>query len=291
MGMVTVKCLENFGYFIIFLHIISAEHSFNDIVFAIERSSNVTETEFLHSIDFIYNLTELFAIGQNDTLVSILTFSSSARVEFALNDHENKTSLLEAISSLKSLRTEEVANIPLALNIIQEYILQEQQGARSGANRTIIALVKGRINITYISGIISKDETNVMCIDMDNIETTNALCTVISSFRSKLDDNLNITSTNCVSDDIFNVSQSTSPDDIFNVSQTVSSPLINTEPEHTYDILVIIFASVAIVITGNLIYFTRRFWNTCSNLGSKKRRKNSLEIENNSMLDSISQNN
>lgn len=157
--------------------------SFSDIVFAIERSSNVTETEFLHSIDFIYNLTDFFAIGQNDTLVSILTFSSSARVEFALNDHKNKTSLLEAISSLKSLRTDEVANIPLALNIIQEYILQEQQGARSGANRTIIALVKGRINVTYISGILLKDEINVVCIDMAKIEITNALCTVISSVR------------------------------------------------------------------------------------------------------------
>ena len=49
-----------------------------------------------------------------------------------------------------------------------------------------------------------------------------------------LDDNFNITSTNCVPDDIFNVSQSISPDDIFNVSQSVSSSLINKEPEHTY---------------------------------------------------------
>ncbi|CAC5421621.1 unnamed protein product [Mytilus coruscus] len=262
-----------------------------NIVFAIERSSNVTESEFLLSIDFIYNVTDFFAIGQNNTLVSILTFSSSARVEFALSDHKNKTSLLEAILPLKSLRTEGIANSPLALNIIQEYILQEQQGARSGANRTIIALVKGIIQITYLSGKILKDETNIMCIDMAKIETTNALCPVISLFRPILDNNLNITSRWCVPDDNFNVSQSISPDDIFNVSQSISSPLKNTEPEHTYDILVIIFASVAIVITGNLIYFIRRFWNTCSNPGSKKRRKYSMEIENNSMLDSINQNN
>jgi hypothetical protein len=56
-------------------------------------------SDFLQTIDFIFNVTQLLTFGQNATLMSVVTFSSSVRVEFSLDDHADKPTLLTAIDS------------------------------------------------------------------------------------------------------------------------------------------------------------------------------------------------
>jgi hypothetical protein len=60
----------------------------------------MTEKEFKKQLEFVANFSKTVPIGINDTQISVVTFSCDAHVEFYLNQHENKTSLYDAIMNV-----------------------------------------------------------------------------------------------------------------------------------------------------------------------------------------------
>lgn len=146
-------------------------------MFAVERSSRVSSTDFLQTIDFIFNVTQLLTFGQNATLMSVVTFSSSVRVEFSLDDHADKPTLLTAIDSLREVTTGgDEAYTHLAFDVIKQYVLDEQHGARSNANTTVVVLTKGlsnKINSTLGSeDTLRKDGIEIVCIGIGPLLTS-----------------------------------------------------------------------------------------------------------------------
>lgn len=141
-------------------------------MFAVERSSRVSGTDFLQTIDFIFNVTQLLTFGQNATLMSVVTFSSSVRVEFSLDDHADKPTLLTAIDLLKEVTTGgDETYTHLAFDVIKQYVLDEQHGARSNATTTVIVLTKGlsnKINSTLeVEDTLRKDGIEIVYICID----------------------------------------------------------------------------------------------------------------------------
>jgi hypothetical protein len=122
-------------------------------------------------------VTQLLTFGQNATLMSVVTFSSSVRVEFSLDDHADKPTLLTAIDSLREVTTGgDETYTHLAFDVIKQYVLDEQHGARSNANTTVVVLTKGlsnKINSTLGSeDTLRKDGIEIVCIGIGPLLTS-----------------------------------------------------------------------------------------------------------------------
>lgn len=161
-------------------------------MFAVERSSRVSGTDFLQTIDFIFNVTQLLTFGQNATLMSVVTFSSSVRVEFSLDDHADKPTLLTAIDLLKEVTTGgDETYTHLAFDVIKQYVLDEQHGSRSNATTTVIVLTKGlsnKINSTLeVEDTPRKDGIEIVyiCIDPLLISWEREIEDIVNELASK----------------------------------------------------------------------------------------------------------
>jgi hypothetical protein len=62
-------------------------------------------SDLVDALEFIYNVTEWLTIGDNDTLVSLVTYSDNIREEFNLGNHTNRTELLNAINDLSGMQS------------------------------------------------------------------------------------------------------------------------------------------------------------------------------------------
>ena len=71
-----------------------------DIYFVMDESGSVGGDNYQLMKQFVYNTVSGFDIGPEDTQVGIISYDSSARVEFYLNTYHNKTLLLLAINDL-----------------------------------------------------------------------------------------------------------------------------------------------------------------------------------------------
>ena len=71
-----------------------------DIYFVMDESGSVGVSNYELMKQFVHNTVSEFDIGPDDTQVGVISYDSSARVEFYLNTYDNKTDLLSAINSL-----------------------------------------------------------------------------------------------------------------------------------------------------------------------------------------------
>ncbi|XP_045164235.2 collagen alpha-1(XII) chain-like [Mercenaria mercenaria] len=73
-----------------------------DIVFALDSSGSITSPNFKIVLDFVTDLViySNTVIGPDDVQVGILTYSSSVKIQFHLNDYANKNSLKNAILNI-----------------------------------------------------------------------------------------------------------------------------------------------------------------------------------------------
>ncbi|XP_076071897.1 matrilin-1-like isoform X2 [Mytilus galloprovincialis] len=117
-----------------------------DVVYVIDRSGSVTESNFNEAVNFIYMVTEYLTIGNAAILVSIVTYSDSNRLEFALNRYSTNTSLLAAINGLSGTITTGGTNTGEALQYVQSDVLQTTNGARTGVDKVVVVLTDGASN-------------------------------------------------------------------------------------------------------------------------------------------------
>lgn len=71
-----------------------------DCVFMLDQSGSVGRTNHGIAIQFIENVVSFFSIGLNATRVGLVAFSSSAHVEFFLDDHTTLSQLQQAIGNV-----------------------------------------------------------------------------------------------------------------------------------------------------------------------------------------------
>ena len=80
----------------------STECSVNgiDIYFVLDESGSVGSFNYQLMKQFVYDTVNEFDIGPDDTQVGVISYSSSARVQFYLNNYHDKATLLAAINAL-----------------------------------------------------------------------------------------------------------------------------------------------------------------------------------------------
>ena len=86
-----------------------------DCVFMLDRSGSVGRENHGIAIQFIRNVVSFFNIGLNATRVGLVAYSTSAHVEFFLNNHTTLPQLQEAISQVAYTRGR--TSTALALNV------------------------------------------------------------------------------------------------------------------------------------------------------------------------------
>ena len=135
-------------FFVIFYHTILVCEANLDVVFVLDQSSSVGWKNNLKALKFIRNVIEFFSIGANKTQVGLITYSTSAKVRFDLDDYHSKWSILSAISSVNFIG----GWTATALGLFQAGVLLnpvQNRGARpisDGIPRVIILLTDGKSN-------------------------------------------------------------------------------------------------------------------------------------------------
>lgn len=71
-----------------------------DVVFVIDSSGSVGEVNFLKIKEFMKQTVSVFDIGDDFTRVGVITFSTTARLEFLLNTYNTTKDLINAIDRI-----------------------------------------------------------------------------------------------------------------------------------------------------------------------------------------------
>ena len=142
-----------------------------DIVFLLDKSGSVSQSDFKQAVDFVYNITKWLTIGPNDILVSTVTFSSRVYNEFNLDDHTTQSSVLSAIRSLESTVPRGGTYTFSALQRVREYSLTSSAGARSGVPKAVVVLTDG-LSASAISTRIQAEKLHNESVEVYSIGTS-----------------------------------------------------------------------------------------------------------------------
>ncbi|XP_052078403.1 collagen alpha-1(XII) chain-like [Mytilus californianus] len=129
-----------------------------DVVFVLDRSGSLDASDVTDAIEFIYNVTVWLTIGDNNALISLVTFSDNVTEEFNLGNFPNKTDLLSAIESLSNMTSYGGTFTFDALEFVLTTSFNESSGGRSGAERAVVVLTDGA-SLNYIQTVTMADRT------------------------------------------------------------------------------------------------------------------------------------
>lgn len=115
-----------------------------DVVYIIDTSGSLSQTNLNYSIDFLYDVTEFLTIGSSDIKISIVTFSNVSIVQHDFNSLSDKDAVLTALESLKSITTAGGTKTYEALNDANTLFTSASSGRRTGVNQTVVVLTDGK---------------------------------------------------------------------------------------------------------------------------------------------------
>ncbi|XP_066936875.1 uncharacterized protein [Clytia hemisphaerica] len=134
-----------------------------------ESGSIGSNTNYRKETNFIKDLAKELTIGPSNTRVSVITFSSAARLRFKFNDYEgyNRKALYNALDGLRWSKggTQTVK----ALQLAQKHMFSEANGQRKDVSKVLLVVTDGRSatgasNIKRASDALSKQGVNIIAI-------------------------------------------------------------------------------------------------------------------------------
>lgn len=165
-----------------------------DIVFMLDSSSSEGAVNFQKQKDFVASFVNSLTIGPSNVQVGVITFSTTARINFDLNDHRTKSTVVSAINGISyvqgSTHTDlglnlawtkvfnQLGNRPDAQNIL--YVLTDGQSSNPAATAVQAGQVRDNNIKTYAIGI----GTNVRRPELDSIAMTSAYVIQVSNFSN-----------------------------------------------------------------------------------------------------------
>ncbi|KAK6961154.1 collagen alpha-1(XIV) chain, partial [Biomphalaria glabrata] len=112
-----------------------------DLVFVIDSSTSVTETNFDKILSFVKDLLSKTDIDSGDVRVGLITYSNEVSQEFYLNSAFTKREILELVDDVKynfgSTNTAE------ALEIMRNVMFSPEKGDRADVSNIAIVLTDG----------------------------------------------------------------------------------------------------------------------------------------------------
>ncbi|XP_067668177.1 matrilin-2-like [Haliotis asinina] len=113
-----------------------------DLLIIEDVSTSVVEKDYEEMKTFVQNFVDGIDISRERNRVAFMTFSSSAKVGFYLNTHENKTSVQTAISSQRA--TGGGTFLGDAIKLATSEIFTETNGDRSDAKNLVVIFTDGK---------------------------------------------------------------------------------------------------------------------------------------------------
>lgn len=115
-----------------------------DVVYIIDTSGSLNQTDLEYSLDFLYDVTNFLTIGSSDIKISIVTFSNVSIVQHDFNSLSDKDAVLAALVNLKSIKTAGGTKTYEALNDSNSLFTSASSGRRTGVNQTVVVLTDGK---------------------------------------------------------------------------------------------------------------------------------------------------
>ncbi|CAC5421645.1 COL6A [Mytilus coruscus] len=136
---------------------------FTDIVFLIDTSSSISQTEFERSIDFVYNITNFLKIGTQDVQISVVLYDKKPIGVFDFDTYLTKQSLLNAIKNIhKGIGAS--TNTAIALDYSRA-LFNFQNGSRNNAEKVVVTLTDGdsndQISTKHAADLLRKNNITV----------------------------------------------------------------------------------------------------------------------------------
>ncbi|OWF51191.1 Collagen alpha-3(VI) chain [Mizuhopecten yessoensis] len=115
-----------------------------DIVFLIDTSGSIANSDVLQAVDFIYNVTKWLTIGPDDILVSVVTFDSTYDEKIKLKDYNSRAELLRNLKRLVYSKPDGGTQTDAALEFVRLNSFLSKNGGRLDANKTVVLLTDGQ---------------------------------------------------------------------------------------------------------------------------------------------------
>ena len=117
-----------------------------DIVFVLDESGSIGSTEFAQVKTFLSKLVGRLDIDSGSTRVGLVTYATTVRTRFDLNDHTTVASVQSAISRLTYSGGS--TNTDLALAHVRTSVLTASSGDRLNVRNVVVVLTDGRSSNT-----------------------------------------------------------------------------------------------------------------------------------------------
>ena len=140
----------NFTYNILYyFHLLASssdcEDSPLDIRVVIDRTKSIGKKKYDKMLDSVFSLIEKYAVGEDKTHFSIVTYASNPNVVVSLDDTESQSqeALQQAIDELKGKSLGSTTRTDKELNKVGEEVFVEENGDRSEATDIMIVFTDG----------------------------------------------------------------------------------------------------------------------------------------------------
>uniref|UniRef100_A0ACB8GEQ8 Uncharacterized protein n=1 Tax=Sphaerodactylus townsendi TaxID=933632 RepID=A0ACB8GEQ8_9SAUR len=142
-----------------------------DIIFLLDGSANVGNTNFPFVRDFLVNLVRLLQVGIDDVRIGVVQFSENPKTEFFLNTFLTKSDVLSRLSQLR-LQGGSVLNFGSALDFVLSDHFTEAGGSRIDENvpQVLVFLAAGPSSDSFRQAANSLARAGVLtfCIGVRN---------------------------------------------------------------------------------------------------------------------------
>ncbi|XP_070174921.1 cartilage matrix protein-like isoform X2 [Littorina saxatilis] len=115
-----------------------------DIVFLVDSSGSVGQTNFNKTLQFIKDVVNKFSIGSNDVRIGVDTFSTSFRREFTLGRYSSKWSINSALDRIRYRAGG--TDTASALSNMTSGSFSRSSGHRTGVRKVAVVITDGKSN-------------------------------------------------------------------------------------------------------------------------------------------------
>ncbi|CAC5417435.1 unnamed protein product [Mytilus coruscus] len=116
-----------------------------DVAFLIDSSGSIGQHNFRLVKDFVYKVVEELTIGKRHTRTGLVSYSTSARMGFHLDDYITKSGVEDAISSVGYVYGN--TNTAAGIKMVRRSVFNPSRGDRPDAQNFLIIITDGVSNV------------------------------------------------------------------------------------------------------------------------------------------------
>ena len=112
-----------------------------DVVFALDTSGSIWETDFVQQLDFVKAVVKEFPIGEDKVRIGLITFGTKVHHQFHLNKFVSKSSILKAIEHVKYVGGG--THTARAIAHARSIMFKKDNGGREGVAKILVVITDG----------------------------------------------------------------------------------------------------------------------------------------------------